>query len=302
MGEASDNKTFKVERSIAIAAPPDRIFEAIADFHRWTDWSPWEGLDPNLQRTYSGAEEGVGAIYEWAGTRKVGKGRMEITETSAPTQRERPDQLHQAVQVAEPGDVHADAGRRRDERHVVDGRTRRRSRPRSWGSSRAWTSSSAATSRRVSPSSRPARRHESGLPAPVTDRPDVAPEIVAALRSVCTALPEAYEEQAWVGTRWRVRKKTFAHVLFIDSGWPPAYVRAAGSDGPMTVLTFRSSGPELEALRDAGHPFFKPVWWTDIVGMVLEPDVDWAEVAELVTESYCALAPKKLVALVDRPG
>jgi uncharacterized protein YndB with AHSA1/START domain len=85
MGEANDKKTFKVERSIAIAAPPDRVFEAIADFHRWTDWSPWEGLDPNLQRTYSGAEEGVGAIYEWEGTRKVGKGRMEITETSAPT-------------------------------------------------------------------------------------------------------------------------------------------------------------------------------------------------------------------------
>jgi hypothetical protein len=135
----------------------------------------------------------------------------------------------------------------------------------------------------------------------VTEHPDVPAEIVAKLRAVCFALPEVHEEQAWVGTRWTIRKKNFAHVLRIDSGWPPAYARAAASDGPITVMTFRSSGPELEALRDAGHPFFKPVWWTDIVGMVLDDGTDWGEVAELVTESYCALAPKKLIELVARP-
>lgn len=130
---------------------------------------------------------------------------------------------------------------------------------------------------------------------------EVPPAIVAELRSVCLGLPEAYEEEAWVGTRWRVRKKTFAHVVRIESGQPPAYARAAASDGPLTVVTFRSSGPELDALLHAGRPFFKPVWWTDIVGMALDDGSDWAEVTELVTESYCALAPQKLVALVDRP-
>ena len=136
----------------------------------------------------------------------------------------------------------------------------------------------------------------------MTARADAPSEIVAALRSVCLGLPEAHEEQAWVGTRWRIRTKTFAHVLMIDAGWPPAYARASGSDGPITVMTFRSSGPELDALADIGHPFFKPVWWTDIVGMVLDDGSDWDEVAELVTESYCALAPKRLVAQVDRPS
>ncbi len=131
---------------------------------------------------------------------------------------------------------------------------------------------------------------------------EIPPEIVAELRSVCLGLPEAYEEQAWVGTRWRIRKKTFAHVVRIESGQPPAYARAAASEGPLTVMTFRSSGPELDALRFAGPPFFKPVWWTDIVGMVLDDDSDWDEVAELLTESYCALAPQKLVALIDRPS
>ncbi len=70
----------------------------------------------------------------------------------------------------------------------------------------------------------------------------------------------------------------------------------------MLALTFRSSGPELEALSASGHPFFKPVWFPDIVGMVLDDESDWEEVAELLTESYCVLAPSALVAMVDRPA
>jgi hypothetical protein len=136
----------------------------------------------------------------------------------------------------------------------------------------------------------------------VTEHPDVAPGIIAKLRSVCLGLPEVQEEQAWVGRRWRVRTRTFAHVLVINSGWPPGYARAAGTDGPVTVMTFRSSGPELDALRNAGHPFFAPRWRGDEVGMVLEADADWDEVAELLTESYCVQAPKKLVERVDRPS
>ena len=54
------------------------------------------------------------------------------------------------------------------------------------------------------------------------DHAEVPLELVAQLRSRCLALPAAYEEQAWVGTRWRIRKKTFAHVLVVDSAWPPA--------------------------------------------------------------------------------
>ncbi len=136
----------------------------------------------------------------------------------------------------------------------------------------------------------------------MTDHADVPLEVVARLRAVCLALPEAYEEPAWVGTRWRIRERTFAHVVMIDAGWPPAYARAAGTDGPAIVLTFRSSGPELHALGGAGHPFFRPRWATDIVGMVLDADADWDEVAELLTESYCVLAPRKLVELVERPA
>lgn len=133
------------------------------------------------------------------------------------------------------------------------------------------------------------------------DHQDAPPEIVARLRLVCLALPEAYEERAWVGTRWRIRGKTFAHVLEIDDGWPPVYAREAGTDGPATVLMFRSAGPELDALRRIGSPFFAPVWRADEVGMVLGDEPDGDEIAELVTESYCLLAPRRLSEGVDRP-
>ena len=132
----------------------------------------------------------------------------------------------------------------------------------------------------------------------VADHVDVAPAIVAELRAICLRLPEAYEEQAWAGTRWMIRKRNFAHVVAIDAGWPPAYARAAHNDGPITVLTFRAADTDLDALTHAGHPYFKPVWFRDIVGMILDADVDWDVVADLVTDSYCIMAPKKLAAAV----
>jgi YjbR protein len=129
----------------------------------------------------------------------------------------------------------------------------------------------------------------------------VPAQLIALLRPICMALPEAYEEQAWAGTRWRIRTRTFAHVLLIDAGWPPAYARVAATDGPATVLAFRSSGPELNALRAGGHPCYAPPWRADEVLMILDDVVDWDEIAELVTESYCLLAPKHLRAAVERP-
>jgi len=134
----------------------------------------------------------------------------------------------------------------------------------------------------------------------VPDDPDVADEVLDRLRSICLDLPEVVEEEAWVGVRWRVRTRTFAHVVAVRGGRRAADAAAAGTDRPATILTFRSSGDELEALRGIGPPFFGPVWFRDIVGVVLGDDVDWVEIAELVTESYCVVAPQRLVALVRR--
>ena len=82
---ATKPDTFRVQRAKSIQAPPDRIFELINDFHRWGSWSPYERLDPAMKKTYSGAANGKGAVYEWAGNGKAGAGRMEITETAPPS-------------------------------------------------------------------------------------------------------------------------------------------------------------------------------------------------------------------------
>jgi hypothetical protein len=130
---------------------------------------------------------------------------------------------------------------------------------------------------------------------------DIPSGILARLRAICLALPETREEAAWAGVRWRVRRQTFAHLVRIEAGWPPAYAAAAGTDGPSTVLTFWSSGPELEVLRRTGHPFFGPPWGPGRVGMVLDASPDWDEIAELLTESFCTRAPTRLARTVTRP-
>ena len=77
--------SFRLERSIAIKAPPEKIFALLNDFHQWEAWSPWERLDPALKRTYSGASSGRGAVYAWSGNKEVGAGRMEIVEPQPST-------------------------------------------------------------------------------------------------------------------------------------------------------------------------------------------------------------------------
>ena len=77
---ATKPDTFRVQRSVAIKAPPERIVALIQDLHGWAAWSPYEKKDPGMKRTFSGAQSGKGAIYEWDGDKNVGTGRMEILE------------------------------------------------------------------------------------------------------------------------------------------------------------------------------------------------------------------------------
>ena len=73
---------FEVVRSTTIGAPRDRVRALIDDFRRWREWSPWEEIDPQLRREYSGAESGAGARYAWEGNRKAGRGNMEILDSA----------------------------------------------------------------------------------------------------------------------------------------------------------------------------------------------------------------------------
>ena len=74
--------TFRVQRATSIKAPPQKIAAVLSDFHDWQAWSPWEKMDPAMQRSYSGAAKGKGAVYSWEGNKDVGQGRMEITEAT----------------------------------------------------------------------------------------------------------------------------------------------------------------------------------------------------------------------------
>jgi hypothetical protein len=74
--------SFRIQRAATLNASPEKISPLISDFHDWGAWSPWEKIDPSMQRTFSGAPAGKGAIYEWSGNGKAGAGRMEILEAS----------------------------------------------------------------------------------------------------------------------------------------------------------------------------------------------------------------------------
>jgi hypothetical protein len=122
----------------------------------------------------------------------------------------------------------------------------------------------------------------------------VPPRLLAKLRGICLALPDAYEEEAWLGTRWMIRKKNFAHALTIAGGKPAVYARAAGRDG--TVLTFRAPAELADTLRSHGEPYFVAEWGTrwgaQVIGVRLERP-RWKEIAMLVGESYRTLAAKR---------
>ena len=73
---------FEMSRSTTINAPADRVHSLLNDFREWQQWSPWEGLDPELKRTFTGPDTGVGSHYAWAGNKQAGEGTMEITEST----------------------------------------------------------------------------------------------------------------------------------------------------------------------------------------------------------------------------
>ena len=72
---------YRVTRTATIAAPQERVFALLDDYHKWADWSPWAKLDPNMKVTYDGPATGVGASYSWVGDSAVGEGKMTTLES-----------------------------------------------------------------------------------------------------------------------------------------------------------------------------------------------------------------------------
>ena len=111
------------------------------------------------------------------------------------------------------------------------------------------------------------------------------------VRRVCLALPEAVEQEAWGEPTFRVRKKIFAMYAAANNH------HGAGRD---SLWCNAPVGVQQMLVRDDSDTYFSPPYvgvkgW---IGIVLSR-VDDAELRELVVQSYCMVAPKKLAALAD---
>ena len=113
----------------------------------------------------------------------------------------------------------------------------------------------------------------------------------AAVREICLALPETVEYAEGWARNFEIRRRSFC--LLVDAG--------TNADGEAPVLVIRASDEDRDGYLSIGHPFFEIPKNRWKVGFVLSDTTDWDEVRELVTESYCLVAPKKLVALLDPP-
>jgi carbon monoxide dehydrogenase subunit G len=82
---ATKPDTFRLSRAASIKAPPEKIFPFLNDLRSFATWSPYEKKDPAMKRTFGGAASGKGATYEWDGDKNVGKGRLTIADSSAPS-------------------------------------------------------------------------------------------------------------------------------------------------------------------------------------------------------------------------
>jgi len=128
---------------------------------------------------------------------------------------------------------------------------------------------------------------------------EVPEDIAERIRTLCRALPEvtvridsSLTTSRSAAQSFDIRRRSFC-LLVAREG-------RAGQPVPLIVVRVRPG--EREALLSAGHPFFASRAGRDRIAVVLGDDTDWAEIRELVTESYRILAPKKLAALLDQPG
>lgn len=120
------------------------------------------------------------------------------------------------------------------------------------------------------------------------DRPELPDWLLGRLRTVLRGLPEVTEEPAWVGIRWQIRTATICH--------------AFGGEDQLFRVTFRAYPDQLLLFENLGGAYFRAGWGGNVVGMILDPSTDWAEVAEHLTDSYTIQAPKYLAEQVETGG
>ena len=120
----------------------------------------------------------------------------------------------------------------------------------------------------------------------------MAPRPLTRLRRHCLALPEAHEVEAWGEPTFRVRNKLFA--MYADSA-------NHHGDGRSAVWCKAAPGNQSLMVKAAPDRYFVPpyVGPSGWVGVYLDADTDWDELAGLLRDSYRMTAPKKLLAMLE---
>ena len=119
----------------------------------------------------------------------------------------------------------------------------------------------------------------------------MADDILERVRRRCLALPEATERLSHGAPTFFVRdKKTF--VMFLDDHHGDGRL-ALWCAAPLGV---QAAVVEEDPVRFFVSPYVGHRGW---IGVRLDIDVDWDEIAGIVEDAYRAVAPKRLVAQLD---
>ena len=114
------------------------------------------------------------------------------------------------------------------------------------------------------------------------------------VRRLCLALPEVTERLSHGAPSFFVRGKT-TFVMYMDHHH---------DDGRLAIWCAAPPGVQATLVGEEPARFFVPpyVGHRGWLGVRLDVDVEWGEVAGIVEDAYRMVAPKRLVAELDRPG
>ncbi|HEX9991455.1 MAG TPA: MmcQ/YjbR family DNA-binding protein [Acidimicrobiales bacterium] len=118
--------------------------------------------------------------------------------------------------------------------------------------------------------------------------------VLARVRRICLALPEATERPSHGSPAFFVRGRT-TFAMFLDDHH---------GDGRLALWCPAPPGAQAELVEAEPDRFFVPpyVGHRGWVGLRLDRSLDWAEVEAVLRDAYRTVAPKRLAALVDGPG
>jgi hypothetical protein len=118
--------------------------------------------------------------------------------------------------------------------------------------------------------------------------------VVQRVRAICLALPGVTERQSHGSPAFFAGKAQFAHL------WP------TGHHGHRFAHLWCAAPPgaQSDLARRDPSTFFRPpyVGTRGWVGVRLDRDAGWDRLPELCEDAYRTVAPRRLVALLDRDG